>query len=368
MDKSLQFINCSIENFLDCKHWEKICPFLTCSVFSTPLSLLNEQSCMLKEINPEMIAPAGISLCEKGFFKCSNENLQLEKSYNKDLLGLGAMTLMEYGYSPLFLLLYDETWLLNNCISEFLQSVSGLHPIGDFYVFCVESDSQLTRTFKNNYHPGPPHRDRPLSGLQSFSERCHYRTNDIALYPHYMSSWFSLTNATTDNSCLYFVEKCNDSGYYLQGECISDSIKISSVVSQPLSAGGLIAFSHRSLHWGSTVQTTLDEKVIVTSTPETNKNPSLPRIALTTAYSIESFECPYFDHELYLPCPPIGLRLGLVCGQQIQYAHLNKLEKYELALLNRIFHSQKKYFNSVYYDKICSSSQLQMFMHKLGRK
>jgi hypothetical protein len=239
-------------------------------------------------------------------------------------------------------------------ISDFMIIASGNQPIGDFYVFLVEG-SVAAATRLHPYQPGPPHRDRPLANSETFAEKKHHGCTDTGLYPQYVSTWFALTSATTDNSCLYFVDLLNDSGYFRQGDAMSSTepIKLQHVSAQPLAAGGLLSFSHRLLHWGSEVNPDCS--------PQLN---DLPRMALTTAFADSRFELPYFDHAKYLPHPPLGLRLGLVCGQQIQYEHLSVLGKHELALVNRIFHKQKEFFNEGYFDKIQSAAQMLMFVKR----
>ena len=59
--------------------------------------------------------------------------------------------------------------------------------------------------------------------------------------------------------------------------------------------------------------------------------------------------------------------MGLVCGQSIQYEHLEPLAKYDLALIRRIFHSQKTFFNEEYYLKITSQCQFLTFIKKQNR-
>lgn len=164
----------------------------------------------------------------------------------------------------------------------------------------------------------------------------------------------------TYSSCLYVIPKEYDPAYFDEGENLTEVVSspniIQNVVAQPLNAGGMLTFSHRVLHWGSPPlhRTVLDCDDDPLDIPK-------PRIALTFALADPTFEEPYFDHSLYLPFPPVSLRLGLVAGQQIQYEHLEPLDKYGVALYRRIFHSQKKYFGEAYFDKISSNVQFLAF-------
>jgi len=84
-------------------------------------------------------------------------------------------------------------------------------------------------------------------------------------------------------------------------------------------------------------------------------------VALSFAFSHPLFEEPFFP-PTFLPLPPLGLRLGLLCGQAILYATQAPLTKAALALNNRVFASQKSFFNEAYSEKVLSSAQSQKFM------
>jgi len=272
------------------------------------------------------------------------------------------MQLMKYGYSPLFLLMYNESWMIANIIQRFMVPACGgiNDSIGDFYIFAVLSESEMISNqlnsdiYQSKYKPGPPHRDRPTAGPSSFNDKA----------PCYCSVWLALTPATTSNSCLYVVPLDKDDGYYLSGDAAS--VRIEDSIAKPLPAGAMLAFSHRLLHWGSSIEPYCSHPV---SSDDTSMTIDLPRIAFTTAFASNSFERPYYCHSTYPQnsSTPLELRLGLACGQQIQYEHLAPLLKYDLALVRRIFHAQKKYFGSEYYDKISSMSQMLAFIKQSKR-
>jgi hypothetical protein len=111
------------------------------------------------------------------------------------------------------------------------------------------------------------------------------------------------------------------------------------------------------LHWGSQVET---------NALDLQQEQSV-RIALSTAFADPSFEQEYFDCSAYLPFPPIGLRLGLIAGQQIQYEHMTRLEKHSVSFLRRLFASNKSFFRDVYFDKIMSACQFLLFQKNQGR-
>lgn len=354
---TLFFKDCTLESLLDVKTWSSICPFLTCSVdgLGTPHS---------STVDSALSRGAHISLCDRGYFQVNPAQIHLDARHAQltTLLAQGVLRLMEFGYSPLFLLLFNECWELSRIVSEFMiMATNGQNaPLGDFYIFAVRTARQTAaaalnpNAFLHQYTPGPPHRDRPSAGATSFTNKC----------PQYASSWLALSDASTANSCLYCVPLANDEGYYLEGDARDGrAIRVQDVLAKPLRQGAFLAFSHRLLHWGGALVPALEGE------GEEEGEEEAPRIALTNAYGAEQFEEPYYNHATHPNdgTTPIGLRLGLACGQQIQYEHLAHLRKYDLALLRRLFHSQKIFFSSGYYEKISSACQNLTFVLKQQR-
>jgi hypothetical protein len=85
-----------------------------------------------------------------------------------------------------------------------------------------------------------------------------------------------------------------------------------------------------------------------------------PRVALSYSFADGAFECSAFDSALHLNSkglPPIGLRLALVAGQAILYDAQSPLDKGQLALNNRIFASQQRFFSDTYADRVLNAAQ-----------
>lgn len=375
IDESLMYKNCSLCSLLDPVTWRRICPFLTCNVISSAEAaeeyLPESSDC----INPNLAVPAFELLQSRGYFQIGQSQFA-SKNHSEVMqcLARGVMELMKYGYSPLFLLMYNESWMIASIIQRFMRPACGgiNSSIGDFYIFAVLSESEMLvntlkiDSYQSKYTPGPPHRDRPTAGPSSFDGTA----------PCYCSVWLALTDATTHNSCLYVVPIEKDNGYYLSGDPTSVSpsshvsIRLEDSIAKPLRAGAMLAFSHRLLHWGSSIEKEPEPSDTLASPSEdAHISADLPRIAFTTAFASDSFERPYYCHSTYPQnsSTPLELRLGLACGQQIQYEHLAPLLKYDLALVRRIFHAQKKFFNAEYYEKISSASQMLAFMKRSER-
>ena len=300
LDPSLRFSEQTIDSLGSPELWKAVCPWMCC----------NDD----KEGGDESISGAsknidhtGLAeqLRNRGYFALSEREMELSEDSITVRMAMAIMRLVAYGYPPTMVMVYDEAWILGKRMGTMCETACGPH-IGDWYVFLVDPAN-------HSYKPGPPHRDRPAAGASSFHQ-------DDA--PKYCSVWLALTEATPQNSCLYFVPKEDDPGYHGDGDAIPSGLHWGNIVAQPLKPGGMLAFSHRVLHWGSKPQPNYQGR---------------PRIALTCAFADSSFEEQYFDHAKCLPFPPLGLRIGLVAGQQIQYEHLAKLDKYSMALYRRIF-------------------------------
>lgn len=350
----------TLESLQDLNFWRALCPFL--SIADTAIeSEVRARTDTLEVIHSYASSPRdqvenlGLLLADRGFFRLPTGQMEIPSELLSNLAA-GVHRLVAHGFHPTFLLMYDEVWLLGELIGSILIPASGNAPVGDWFVFHVDP------SIVAGYQPGPPHRDRPLATESSF--------RGLTGSPKYCSAWLALTDATPENSCLYVIPRGNDDGYHGIGDATASAHtaarQFQGIVAQPLSAGGLLAFSHRLLHWGSTPQPNAvlesDAVGIVAD-----------RIALSLAFADPSFEEPYFDHSVHLPFPPVGLRLGLVAGQQIQYEHLAPLGKHEVALFRRIFHSQRAFFGDAYYDKISSAVQFLAFQkaqqrHKLTKQ
>jgi hypothetical protein len=120
-------------------------------------------------------------------------------------------------------------------------------------------------------------------------------------------------------------------------------------MAQPCQRGDLLCFSHRLLHWGSTASFGLEHT---------------HRAALSFSFADPIYAVAAFLSN-FLPFPPIGLRLALVAGQMILYAAQSPLNKYQLALNNRIFALNQKYFNPIYADKVLTAAQTLKFMSRV---
>eukprot|EP00750_Incisomonas_marina_P032559 INCI9218.2.p1 GENE.INCI9218.2~~INCI9218.2.p1 ORF type:complete len:411 (-),score=54.05 INCI9218.2:350-1582(-) len=271
-------------------------------------------------------------------------------------LAAGVEQLLALGHPPSAISMFDEAWLLAASLSPLIEELTGNVPLGDWFTFHVhggaKSQSDLVRNPSSRPRAGwGPHRDRPGGVDQADAQLAPGFREDGS--PMYTTVWVALTDATPDNSCLYFLPACNDPGYKKQGDNIEgvfdDLSRWQAISAQPVNAGGFLVFSHRTLHWGSLA-----------------KEEQPPRIALSFAFADPAFETPFFDPKKHLPLPPLRLRAALQAGQAVMYSNQVPLSKAALALNERIFNRHSNFFLADYAAKISSKAQWERFLMKVG--
>ena len=108
--ESLKYKNCDLASLLDPLTWTQICPFLTCNI-------LKEQNADMSSVDVRLILTAGEHLQNRGYFQIKNSQLTFSVKHANiiALLAEGVMQLGRYGYSPMFLLMFNEA---TRCLSE----------------------------------------------------------------------------------------------------------------------------------------------------------------------------------------------------------------------------------------------------------
>ena len=275
------------------------------------------------------------ALITRGYFRLSAADLEgIIPPGLPALLDRGIMRLRQLGHAPSAIAIFDEAWQLAHAVSGLCASATGNAPhLGDWMAFCVTPSSHAF---------AGPHRDKPNAGDESFAA-------DGA--PLYETVWISLSEATPENSCLYFLAADRDAGYRAAGDALVAALPSPAswpdITAQPCSAGGVLCFSHRLLHWGST---------------PTSGAASTHRTALSFAMAAPSFVAPYFDAALYAPYPPLGLRVSLRAGQAIVYHSQAPVTKNQLALDRRTFARGRDFFSEEYAERVLSDAQMIFFM------
>lgn len=226
VNPSFLFSHQTQESLEDPLFWSALCPFLTISVCVEDKLSPADPAIACRGDNPAVL---GDLLKSRGYFRLSAAEMGIHPSIT-DALALGARRLVAHGFNASFLMIYDESWKVGNTISSFLCPASGNVAIGDWYVFHVDP------SVEDGYTPGPPHRDRPTADLSSFRSTGG-ASGALGGAPLYCSVWLALTDANTDNSCLYVLPSPDDPGYYVGGDSLPPVSCLQAIVSQPLPSG-----------------------------------------------------------------------------------------------------------------------------------
>eukprot|EP01127_Copromyxa_protea_P019275 TRINITY_DN620_c0_g1_i6.p1 TRINITY_DN620_c0_g1~~TRINITY_DN620_c0_g1_i6.p1 ORF type:complete len:470 (-),score=92.62 TRINITY_DN620_c0_g1_i6:456-1832(-) len=241
-------------------------------------------------------------------------------SVNLQDIAESVVLLMQYGYPPTFIAMYDEIWVMLNDISDFIESVSHTRPNVDFVTFYVNPDLDQAGFL--------PHRDRCMDNPEETF------FDDGA--PKYSTVWIPLTDACTDNSCLCVIPKQHDPGYMNNSTRFVDPYGLQNIKVLPCEAGSVIWMSHRIVHWGTAG----------------TKGYHTPRIAIACGFASEDFEPPYFDIDTQLPFPDFDIRLSFVGGQALLYSCRFSFTTEELKLWDTLFSKKKEAFQKDYVAQV----------------
>jgi hypothetical protein len=264
---------------------------------------------------------------EEGYIHLEPE--QLPWAIDIGQLATAVVTLRQAGWDPLWLLLFDATWILHLQVTEIVKLVFGNMGIFDFYAWYIDSRKKRAGW--------APHRDRGDGDPKdAFRQDGTAKVNTI---------WIPLTDASADNSCLYVLPACEDCRYR---NSVTDTNPIffepkmfQCIRCLPARAGSAVMFTSRLLHWGSKGKTSA----------------VAPRIAISFAASTDDHELPYFSRDL-LPLPPFCIRLALIAGQLIVYSEQEPYSREELEKFYSLFMYQHMEFDVTYVDKVKQAMEL----------
>ena len=126
--------------------------------------------------------------------------------------------------------------------------------------------------------------------------------------PKSLTIWIPLTDATTENGCMYVLPANHDKNY-LDGAINKETIDLQNIAALPAGAGSPIIWNQAIMHWGAR---------------------SLPRgkaPRISVAFEVQSTKVDPFNQPLIPPLsiPDFETRLKLVCKQILQYKHMYPL-------------------------------------------
>lgn len=145
------------------------------------------------------------------------------------------------GLPPGCALMYDEFYQVYAGVLGALAPILGASPIllpEDFWVFFVPPGDGAT----SRWTAFPPHKD--WVGVDPA-----VMTGDV---PTVLVVWVALTDATTNDSCMYVVPADCDKGYRTD-DCMvrPENFRLQDVRAVPAEAGQVLLFSSHLSHWGS---------------------------------------------------------------------------------------------------------------------
>eukprot|EP00943_MAST-04B_sp_MAST-4B-sp1_P002845 g2845.t1 len=313
----------------DENYWRQLCPELT--VKEDKIATVQQS---VFSLNDDDIKKYKNELCTKGYFRLNSSMLLWEKELLEKIVR-SIELLRSKGWPPHFILIFNEIWKIGHQFSKILEQTSNNKLNMDLLAWYIDP--------KLNQSGFSPHRDRmpkdkPGQTPGTAVKKSFHDDNT----PKYTSIWLPLTNATPDNSCLYFIP-ANEDPYYAIGDPIDmeplDAVlprdnlsSLQKIRCMPCTPGSPLVFSHRLIHWAGR------------SNPDCTDG---PRVALGFAFSDNSFEKPYFSRK-YLPLPPFQLRVALAAGQAIKYNNRFQFHINTLSLFHRVLNLKSSEFDETY--------------------
>lgn len=210
--------------------------------------------------------------------------------------------IVQAGYHPMFLSVYDEYWQVMRRLAPLLTPILGAdyRVLGDFWTWCISQ-----RTARAGWGP---HRDHQFPG------RTTLRDDGT---PMVVTVWIAFTDATPLNGCIHLLPLTRDPNFpdhldnFVPGN-------LQDVRALPARAGSVLAWNQYVLHWGGTASKWADG----------------PRVS--TGIYVQAGDVPLFtdkpvdfDEDL-----PFAKRLALIASNLLQYQphHRFQPELVEVAL------------------------------------
>lgn len=212
-------------------------------------------------------------------------------------------TLRSKGINPSFVFVYDEFWTISRQLNRLLAPVLGetYQQLPDFWAWYLDPQ-------------------REDAGWRPHRDRIHGDTVYPDGMPKSVTVWLALTDATPLNGCIYMLPAHLDADYF-NFKTRDTNVNAHGIRALPASAGSLLMWNQRVVHWGGTSSTRTNE----------------PRISL--AIEFQRADVPPFNSPL-IKAPeallPFDIRLMLIAKQFTQYHHMYKLSSELAELSNKI--------------------------------
>ncbi len=281
----------SLEQVNDPNFWLQLNPHFTI----TPAGSQDKIAPLPIEVTTEMM----------GYLR-SDGYIQLDNIISSKMvsnLRKGILALRAKGINPSFVFVYDEFWTISRQLSRLLTPVLGetYQQLPDFWAWYLDPQREDAGW--------EPHRDR-IHGEPIYPDGM----------PKSVTVWIALTDATPLNGCIYMLPAHLDDDYF-NFKTRETNVNAHGIRALPASAGTLLMWNQRVVHWGGTSSSRTHE----------------PRISM--AIEFQRADVPPFNTPM-IKAPeallPFDIRLMLIAKQFSQYNHMYKLSPGLAELANSI--------------------------------
>lgn len=329
-------------------YWRRLCPHLSVDGESEGDSAPAATAAAQVDLSDEAAHAIATEILSNGFARVgdmagADVSLPTGQLPHVSALADGVHAVVDAGWPASFVLMYDEAWAMLRAASAIVERASGGR-------LSCNLDSLAWRVDAAKGEAGfAPHRDRQPDNAGDFF----FEADD---FPKYATLWVALTDATPAGGCLYAVPKDADPGY-ASGDPVVDNTtrglpmalrralpskeSLQMIAALPVPAGSAVAFSGRSIHWGSAGY---------------GLHPP-PRIAISFGCSDADFEAPYLKGAggslaSTAEPPPPSVRLALAAAQTLVYHQRFPQDAGMLSLCTEAFNRHADDFDERYATKV----------------
>jgi hypothetical protein len=226
----------TIETMLSSEYWRRICPQLTVDGVGggatqsppSPLTISDEDMQVLHKL-----------LDDEGYFTLPPHCMSWAPGL-MEKLALGVVQLMQCGWSPAFICMFDEAWWVCNAVDEMMQKVTGGNRNNmDFLAWYIDPGAPVSDGGRGPAAGFAPHRDRQPRDIPAS-----FRAGGEAKY---LTCWLPFTDATPENSCLYLIPKSCDPSYFVS--CVLFSACVHERARSAKCRSSTIALSLTECNW-----------------------------------------------------------------------------------------------------------------------
>ena len=240
------------------------------------------------ELTPLQQADLRSRVLHEGYFHTADAGL----TPIAEKLGTAVSRLVTLDLSPVFILLFDETWNAFGHVDAIIKATLGgdYMMLPDFWAWHVDP--------KKNESGWGPHRDKGKIAL------------DANGAPYAMSVWLPLNEATPLNGCMYLVPAQFDPTYRTDKEYEwKGVIDIGKARALPAVPGDVLGWNQALLHWGSTT------------------SPRAPHPRMSMSFEFQRADMTPFNNPQFTPLgrPDFATRLRMVAKQMLQFSHMYTL-------------------------------------------